>query len=375
MDNAGNSGPYTIDSSRFMESVRMFQEMTSSLAGTFELQPFLEHAIKSYKHFSKSSRCAIFLVNDERSKLIMKANEGYKVTMHEYDYNVAIDEPKIGLTVWVAKNKVLFSAKSFDEIKKHPAWLGKHDTPEYSEGDKCTSLIVVPLIVNMESLGVIKAENKIPDQQHPEGYFSEQDEYDLQIFANTIAVAIESLKKIEKLKQSITDKDNFINAIAKFFVYYKGGSSLYNILDSIVIWIRDVCNATACSIFLKNNSGTKLVMKASRGFSVDLRDKATYDLNTKQFELNEGLTVRIFKNRENIYATNREELEKQPAFLAKYDNEYLKGMRVVSFIGLPLIVGNEVLGVLKAEMAEDDSSGKISQQYFSNKTYQMLDIL
>lgn len=375
MDHTGNSEPHTIDSSRFMESVRMFQEMTSSLAGTFELQPFLEQVIKSYKHLSKASRCAIFLVNEERDKLIMRANEGYKVTtMQEYDYNVDNDAPGIGLTTWVAKKKQVFSAKSFDEIKEHPAWLGRYDTLECSEGDKCTSLIIVPLIVKTESLGVIKAENKISTPQHPESYFSEQDEHDLQAIANIIAVAIESLTN----KKKNSDKDDFINAIAKLFIYYKGGSSLYKILDSIVIWIRDVCDATGCSIFLKNRSGTQLVMRASIGFDVDLKDEANYDIKTAQLDKNEGLTVRIFKNRENIYATNREELEKQPGFLAKYEDKYLKGKKVVSFIGLPLIVCGEVLGVLKTEMAvknEDVSSSYSKLKYFSRETNQMLEIL
>ncbi|MDI6752544.1 MAG: GAF domain-containing sensor histidine kinase [bacterium] len=180
--------------------IKVLQEASSALVGTFELELLLQKIVESCRMISKASACSIFLVDEVKNRLVMRAEIGHKDDLRGIatcDISVNSDTPRIGLTAWIALTKRKFSAKTRKELISHPAWSGKFEELVYPGNKKCESFIGIPLIVRDKVIGVLKAENKIPDEKHPELYFTPAEEQSFEILANIVAIVIENVKLIE----------------------------------------------------------------------------------------------------------------------------------------------------------------------------------
>lgn len=169
-------------------------EISKVLAGKYELNDILRRTVESVKKISNASACSIFLLDETERYLKMKAGTGYKEDLsNKAYYDLDVDEPareKIGLTAWIALNKKSFSAKNREELTSHRAWSGKYDDQQYSGDDVCNTFYGVPLITNDKSIGVIKIENKQPGFNHPESYFTQEEQYIVDILSTVVAIVV-----------------------------------------------------------------------------------------------------------------------------------------------------------------------------------------
>ncbi len=132
-------------------------------------------------------------------------------------------------------------------------------------------------------------------------------------------------------------------------------TSLKDVLQKIVESFKDVSNATACAIFLMDDTKSKLIMKAGVGYSEEAYERITYDLSVRPDEPEIGMTAWIALNRRKFSARNRAELEAHPAWAGKHDLwQHADGRISKSFIGVPLLVADEVIGVIRSENKLDN---------------------
>lgn len=355
--------------------IELLQSASSALVGEFELGTLLQNVVESYREISKASACSIFLIDELENKLVMKAGSGYSQDLKgiaKYNLSVNPNTPKIGLTAWIALVKQKFSAKTREELTSHPAWKGTYDGEQYKGDERCESFIGVPLIVRDKVIGVLKAENKIPDKEHPEPYFTPDEEQSFEILANTVAIAIENVKLIEKQRKS--QSLQIAKSIHKVSSAVVGRFELHEILKSIVETFKEISNATACAIFLVDDDRRHIRMRAGIGYEKDLRHEAEYNLTVDPNASKIGLTAWIVLTKQKFSAKTRKELTNHPAWRGKYDGEQYKGdERCESFIGVPLIIRDEVIGLLKAENKIIDEFHP--EPYFTPEEEQVFEIL
>jgi len=357
------------------EIIKVLQEVSSTLVGTFELEVLLQKVVETYRKISGASACSIFLIDKQRKKLVMKAGVGYAKDLRgvaEYDLSVNPETPRIGLTAWIALTKQKFSAKTREELTSHHAWRGKYDRQQYPGDEECKTFIGGPLIVRDKVIGVLKAENKITDAVHPESYFTPSEEQSFEILANTVAIAIENVRLIEERRTSQSLK--IAESIHKVSAAVVGTFELDEILQRIVQTFKEISNATACSIFLVDDDRRHIRMRAGVGYARDLRYEAAYDLTVDPNAPKIGLTAWIVLTKQKFSAKNRDELTSHPAWWGKYDGQQYPGDKECnSFIGVPLLIKNEVIGVLKAENKITDKAHL--EPYFTPEEEQVFEIL
>ncbi|MCP4137913.1 MAG: GAF domain-containing sensor histidine kinase [bacterium] len=214
------------------EIIDSIHEIFSKVLGIFELDQILRIIVESFKNISNATACAIFLVDDNELYIRMRESVGYENDLKrtaEYDLSVNPDTPAIGLTAWIALTKQKFSAKTHDELTRHPAWIGKYEGQQYTGDEECKSFIGVPLIIRDRTIGVLKAENKIPDALHPESFFTPKEEQLFEILSNIAAIVVtnarlitrqesqlESIISLYRIGAMLQEQDNFDRLIYIF---------------------------------------------------------------------------------------------------------------------------------------------------------------
>lgn len=357
------------------EILKILQEASSAIVGTFELESLLQKVVESYRNISRASACSIFLIDGDKNELVMRAGVGYEKDLKEiaeYDLAVNADDPKIGVTAWIALTKRSFSAKTREELTSHPAWWGKYVGQQYKGDERSKSFIGMPLVVHDKVIGVLKAENKIHDAEHPEPYFTSAEEQSLEILANTVAIAIENVRLIEERRKNLSLR--IAESMHKVSSVVVGTFELDEILQGIVESFKDISNATACSIFLVDDDRKHIRMKAGVGYEKDFQYEAEYDLTVDPDDQGIGLTAWIALTKQQFSARTRNELTSHYAWKGKYDGQQYKGdEQCQSFIGVPLLIRDEVIGVLKAE--NKITNRDHPESYFTIEEEQVFEIL
>lgn len=175
----------------------------------------------------------------------------------------------------------------------------------------------------------------------------------------------------KKIAHSETDK--IYDSINKLAGALTGARSLSEKLGQVVEELRKITQADGTSIWLKEPDGKTLSCIAGKGHYENMqkgrKDEATYDM-----EKDEGLTVWIAKSGETINIRSNDELMAHPHWRGKYDyknypgRDKPEGRRCESFLGTPLMIGNEIIGVIKA----DNRRGQARRPGFFSKDEERL---
>ncbi|MCP4349852.1 MAG: GAF domain-containing sensor histidine kinase [Desulfobacterales bacterium] len=269
---------------RIAESIHKVSE---GVVGTFELSEILQRIVESFKEISNATACSIFLVDEDKRHIRMKAGVGYdKDLRDEAEYNITVnpDTPKIGITAWIVLTKQKLSVRTREELTNHPAWKGKYDGQQYKGDEKCKSFISLPLLIRDEVIGVLKAENKIVDNAHPEPYFTPEEEQVFEILANIAAIVVRNATLITEEEKR--RRDLIINV-------YQIGSKLQEQDDIdrlIYIFLMGLTNEKAigfnCAMYFDYLPVTKqLIGRMAIG-----------PVNKKEEGKSDSLSIRSFDN-------------------------------------------------------------------------------
>ncbi len=278
-----------------------------------------------------------------------------------------VDErPKQGLTTYIAVTSEEVYLKSNEELKKHKAWRGQYDTENFKEDDDyCVAFFGIPLQVGGTTLGILKLENNMRGKRpHDKDPFPDDVRRQVSILSQTIALCVfrlrtqasEGYAEIERATQAI-------NAIM-----YRGGK-LEDIAQRAIIEISELLNAEACALFILEDDEKKMVQYPwgaygyakeipegqLRTYSFVSRDQIANVPKDKKEKV--GLTVWIAAMEQKFIAKSNDELKNHPHHLGTYDKDNFhldRGQRCDSFMGVPLLVNQMIVGVLKIENKKDE---------------------
>lgn len=279
--------------------------------------------------------------NDIPDGFYRRATYDKKIKMIGVDFY----KPGEGLTGWVIKHGKslriddITDENSLKNISEDLVWLDKgrgyKKAEEAKEAEKQRAFLAVPIIIDDEVLGVIRIAKTI----EPRGKFNEEHKELLETFAEHIGAIIQNTEKNRleewwsKLYQSGIDYGK-----AEFDEYLN---------DIVVNQVLKFLDAQACSLFLTEDVGGRLILRLSATTSggplQDEVGKATY-------EFGEGITGWVAKNNKSLRikdVENKEELANIADDLihkGKHE-EYIK--RHSSFLAAPIQIGGSVLGVLR----------------------------
>ncbi|MEW6097144.1 MAG: GAF domain-containing protein [bacterium] len=339
------------------------REVAFALAEVRDIDAILQRIIEICVDETGASRGAILI--ERNNQLIMRAEKGhtpgYRFT-GSYDVNKPVDASNIGLTTYVFLRKEPLDLDSGDKIEKHPALLQKYTKK------KPRMWYGVPLINpkdQSQTFGVLKI---IVDEEKPTGFSPSYRK-----IVETLAEIARRAISVSYQRRSILEEE--INAIISAF---EESLTLEERLTRIVEVFKKISNAEATSIWTINKEEDKLVLAAGIGYydkeeakekGVNYEYSLSFDINTTE---RVGLTAWIAKSREKINIRSNEELKNHPKHYGKYDDINYpvgNGKRCNSFIGVPLQIGDEIIGVIKAENKLMDSDHP--ENFFTDEEVEM----
>lgn len=173
----------------------------------------------TFKEISNAVGVSIWL--NEGSRLVCKAAVGdnyQELAQQSYDLQIDPNKEKIGLTPWIAYSGDSINMKTHQEITSHPQYKGTYDDVLYPGGQgRCESFIGAPLKIGNRIIGVIKADTRVADENHPESYFTTEETQFFSYLSIITSIIIESEQEFEK-----TNRHN-----RQLLTLYKLGTECY----------------------------------------------------------------------------------------------------------------------------------------------------
>ena len=185
----------------------------------------LRQIAKTFKEISNATGVSIWLI--EGSRLVCKGAAGPNYEdLEGKDYHLTVDissKKGIGITPWIAFSGETINIKSHQEIISHPQYKGTYDNVLYPDNkNRCESFIGAPLNNGKEIIGVIKADSRIADENHPETYFTTEE---AQIFSYLSIITSSIVISAQEFQR--TNRHN-----SQLLALYKLGTECYELENS-----------------------------------------------------------------------------------------------------------------------------------------------
>ena len=157
------------------------------------------------------------------------------------------------------------------------------------------------------------------------------------LYSYASAMASPFSRMLEQRKSRLMEK--LLTNISQIIVSSEG---LDEILSGSTAAIRELLGASRCSVYLLDAEAEVLRIAGMSGFPDDER------LQQAHYALGEGVTGAVFSERQPLVFRSYEAIRSHPSYAGKYDDQiWPKDEKPQAFAGVPLISGDEAIGVLK----------------------------
>lgn len=379
------------------------EAIAETAASEGEMDSFLAFVSQVVAAAMRADACGIYLIDEidpTRRTLTQRAGCGSQeplqgIRSYPFPSPEEIEHPtrKLGLTAWIAATGKSVLARNNDELRAHPHHLGQFDKWNFptGSGTQCGAFLGVPLRIGGRLIGVLKVENEsivgIPDlRDFP---LDAQRRFDL--LAQDVALAIVRLQE-----ERLPARYQVIRAAEPtIFGILQGGMDVHTLAEKVVRGTAALFKARACALFLKE--GDRLIQPhwaavgwATRGPEVReylLEDSQQIIENPARREDRVGLTVWIAATRKKFTARSNVELRMHPHHKGLFDEfnfDRASGEVCESFMGVPLVVNDRLVGVLKVETKQkpvtvEDDDGRVHEEeavtYFNEQDELVFDLI
>jgi signal transduction histidine kinase len=178
--------------------------VASQVVGQFDMKVLLDQIINTTMDTLHARVCSIFLEDKEKAPGVLKcvAGSGFAksiVGSAQYKFGE-------GFTGSIAQFGGEYNIKSRQELEHleiggKKAWKGNFDSDQWPSGkSEFRNLLALPLVIKDQTLGVIKAENKIEEFGE---FFSDEDLTIFKTIANVVALTIENARLHDKIETQL----------------------------------------------------------------------------------------------------------------------------------------------------------------------------
>jgi putative nucleotidyltransferase with HDIG domain len=289
------------------------------------LDQLLSRILESAREALDLDTCAVQLWDDEKENLVVVAAKGYDSDV------LGLKIPKgTGVTGKVAAER---------RPSIIPDVMG---TDNYIPGLKgCRSEMAVPLIFRDEVIGVLNAENCETDR------FDETDLLHATIFADQAAGAIGNAqvhKEFERTRKAAGSLESKLGFLAATSEKVNGITDLDELMDEILFMTGKVLDVERIAVFLPEPSGFHLKAVRAHGY--------TKEALGLKVPVEASITGEAYREAKSLLVPD---VSHDPRYV-----ESFPGGR--SEIAVPLKVGDDVVGVLDAESANDHELTEVDLQ-------------
>ena len=342
-----------------MNQTEGFDHNLLEIYGELSRDRLMELVVSYARDRLNADGSSIFLRDDITGRYVLRSTTGLQESTGMPDERIEYD-PGEGLTGWIAKHgRPLCIAnvqdrKALRRIAKDLVWSKKYT--EISP-DPDRAYLGVPILCRDAKtvIGVLR----VSGQEH----FTIPDEDLLKQVAALVSIAIENSQRYEQEKRR-----------ARYFELLLGISSeldprrpIAEMLQAVVDRVRDGFRTEACQIYLRTDEDIhRVVLRAASGLPKELVGELTYMAG-------EGLTGHIVESGMGIQIREQAELKDWKDPYAKQIASYLPSGTYRSFVGVPLQLGEEILGTL--EMVNKIPSSPGHRDWFTDADESYLRLL
>lgn len=203
-------------------------------------------------------------------------------------------------------------------------------------GPRWGVVLALPLEIERRIIGLLEVYDKNPHRA-----FSADDIQFCRILTTQTALALERARLLEETRQRLSE------VLALYSVAQKVSSSLHlqEVLDTIVASLRQVIGCRGCCIFLLDETGQQLEIRAADGLKPQWRQLA-------KLRLGEGAAGQAAAQNKTVYLANTHQ---EPGFIF-FDEE------VRSLMVIPLAAKGKVIGTINVDDSRPDAFGPAEER-------------
>jgi signal transduction protein with GAF and PtsI domain len=316
-----------------MNQTAGFDHKLLEIYGELSRDRLMELVVSYARDRLNADGSSVFLRDDITGRYVLRSTTGLQESTGMPDERIEY-EPGEGLTGWIAKHgRPLCIAnvqdrKALRRIAKDLVWSKKY-TEISPEPDK--AYLGVPILCRDAKtvLGVLRVSGQ--------ECFGAEAEALLKQVAALVSIAIENSQRYEQEKRR-----------ARYFELLLGISSeldprrsIAEMLQAVVDRVRDGFRTEACQIYLRTDEDIhRVVLRAASGLPDELIGELTYMAG-------EGMTGHIIESGTAIQIREPSELEDWDDPQVEQITLHLPSGTYRSFVGIPLQLGEEILGTLE----------------------------
>ncbi|MBA4406159.1 hypothetical protein C0389_02675 [bacterium] len=265
-------------------------------------------------------------------------DKGKKILHFPYEYEhgkrlliKSMEPTKLSQYV-LDSGKTLLLKKNTDEEKAKLGIIGK---TTIVGTDRSKSLIIVPIMLGNEAKGLIIIEN-----YEMEDAFSESDIRLLNTVANSMSVALENARLFNETLRLLDDSKKrtaelgTVNSISQAIAGHLEINKLINLVGDKV---RELFNAKIVYLALLDKE--REMIEFPYGYGDDY----------PPLKFGDGLTSSIIINKEPLLINNEVDKKTEELGVKRI------GARSASYLGVPIPVGDEIIGVLSVQSTESEN--------------------
>jgi response regulator RpfG family c-di-GMP phosphodiesterase len=221
---------------------------------------------------------------------------------------------KQGLVGWVAQSGQTIRVA---DTSKEPNWITLDPTIK--------SALFTPLTFENKLQGVIALFSKDTNT------FNEEDEHDISVLANSLAIAIENNRNQENVRKQLTR----VSALHNIDIAINSSMDMHTTLSILLDHVINQLKIDAADVVLYNFHAPNLEFAAGKGFYTPKRENNTFDIR-------KGLAGKAVIERRLIRVDSISDQTVPPEFASVWAAEGFS-----TYFGAPLIAKGKVVGVLE----------------------------
>jgi GAF domain-containing protein len=382
-------------------SIGIQSHLIGMLSNHQDLQSMLDEVLKEVQTHLKSDACSVYIIDpasgneDDERIAHMRAALGYHLKGLKNPNDIAFcrvipaeqvsrkpaEKEKLGLTGWVISTGRSFLAKYATDVTDHPHWRGTYDLLQKPDAPlRLAAFLALPIRdLQGQIIGAIKAE-----REEGKDAFSVKDQITLEALSRATGRCISYHARAKKGHLSNGGLERAVISWAMETIHEADATEgeMDSFLDIVVRVTAATAQADACSIFLideipsslahsqtqrtltqRAGCGSQELWKGIRSYLLpdkprleNCRDlENCFPANcTGKKKLPEGerlgLTVWVAVTGKSFVARNFQELHSHCHHRGEFDPiNFEAGTQCGAWYGVPLVVGGEIIGVLKIE--------------------------
>ena len=306
------------------------EKVTQIATSSLDLEGLLDEMVTALPQLLGAQSCSVFLLDKTTGNYLLKASSG----LPPEQINVADYKSGEGTTGWVAKHGQVIRLKDVTNPEERHAiasdleWKGKH-----VEVDPPCGILITPLFGKEgKIIGIVRVVEKMIGNE-----FTSADQTLLNSATRILAQTVESVWSFAESDRRESEAGLLREAIRRLNSSVRAA----DVINDVLKITADTLNSECCMVFILDKKTNKLVLKFGYGCPEEL-------INRAEYEIGEGFTGWIAKTGESIIRGADASTDER--WKGKYHRQIFGSLgleRNKSFIGVPIVVQGDVVGVLK----------------------------